>query len=292
MPSPFARTCLLAAATLALAAFDPANPPPKPPPPMSGADVALARKNLPMLELAARRGSWRAMRTIAMALLDGRATGGRDVPRATALLTAASAAGDIDSMRVLSNAYRFGFYGFPRDYAKAVEWTKRDAETNDPLAINAVGLLYMEGEGRRSDPTAAVPWFRRAAEAGSPEGMNSLGLCLLNGSGIERDRTEGVRWLEKAAAHGQPNALMTLANVYMGKDVGPPDPARSLAAISLALTQDTHTMLGDTRRTEAATLQRHLQATLSSADLARAAALQAELAKGFDPPVPHGPAPQ
>ena len=287
MPSPFARTCLLAAATLALAAFDPASPPPKPPPPMSDADVALARRNLPMLEMAARRGSWRAMRAIALASFDGRATGGRDMPRAVALLTAASAAGDIDSMRILSNGYHFGFYGLPRDYAKAMEWTKRDAETGDPLAISAVGTLYKDGDGQHSDPGEAVRWFRRSADAGSIDGMNSLGLCLLNGIGVERNTAEGIRWLGQAAGRGQPNALMTMAQVYMGKNAGPSEPPRALASIALALTQDTKSALGETSRTEAATLQRHLQATLSPADLARAAALQAEMAKRFDPPAPH-----
>jgi TPR repeat protein len=68
----------------------------------------------------------------------------------------------------------------PRDAASAFSWWEKAARAGSPLARNALGELYLRGEGVRPDPLAAWAWFTLAADAGVTAAAQSAALLGAN----------------------------------------------------------------------------------------------------------------
>lgn len=61
------------------------------------------------------------------------------------------------------------------------------------------------------DDIEAVNWYRKAAEQNLPLAQDNLGTMCLAGRGVPADQVQAVAWLEKAAAQGHEQSKAKLA---------------------------------------------------------------------------------
>ena len=116
---------------------------------------------------------------------------------------------------------------------------ERIASGGDPLAQNAMGLLFLSGEAVPRDEALAIEWFSKAAKQGNvesahnlavvyersrgparnPRGQYLLARMMLQGRGVERDEAGGWRLMDLAAAAGDIDAQYQLALAF-GNGIG------------------------------------------------------------------------
>lgn len=97
-----------------------------------------------------------------------------------------------------------------KDYAKALPLLSAAAEKSDPRALNALGILYLQGRGVAKDEKVAVEWLEKAANAGNLNAMN--GLVSLYGKGsndIPKNLPLARDWAWKASLANDANAQFT-----------------------------------------------------------------------------------
>ena len=241
-------------------------------------------KHLQLVERAVALGNGDAKATLGIMLLRGVGVP-VDRGRGLALLNEVANLGHTGAMRALYNAYHDPAQP-DHDFALAFKWAKQAVDAGDPGALNSLADCYRTGTGTSADAVLASQTYKRSADAGNVDGMNAWALMQLDGIGTPRDIAGGAKYLQMAVDRGMPNALMTLASLSMGRALGPSDPARALAAITLAITQNTRTIetahvsaLDEVRLIRAATLRDHLRATLPHDDLVRADGMIAEMAE-------------
>lgn len=99
----------------------------------------------------------------------------------------------------------------------------QDAKAGDPVAQNALGVMYYTGEAisknpsgqvLSNDPELAAGWFFRAAEQGYADAQFNLGLMYANGEGVEKDMAQAVELFRKAAEQGHVDAQNNLGAMY------------------------------------------------------------------------------
>jgi TPR repeat protein len=83
--------------------------------------------------------------------------------------------------------------GVTKDYEKALEWYRKAADQNEPLAQANLGVMYARGFGVTKDYEKALEWYRKAAAGGSAMAENNIGIFYLKGLGIPRDRQEAIK---------------------------------------------------------------------------------------------------
>jgi hypothetical protein len=79
---------------------------------------------------------------------------------------------------------------------------QRLAEAGDPLAQNALGLRYAQGEGVTLDEQEAARWFTKAAEQGNVAAQSKLGSLYWAGRGVPASLREAYFWTILARAGG------------------------------------------------------------------------------------------
>src|SRR5262245_60871844 len=83
---------------------------------------------------------------------------------------------------------------------------KAKADAGDPVAENALGILYRMGQGVPQDKQEAVRWYRRAAKHGSAVAMFNLGAAYYNGDGVGIDDVTSCAWFLVAQEAGYSQA--------------------------------------------------------------------------------------
>jgi len=111
----------------------------------------------------------------------------------------AARAGDDNAPGELARAYRFGWYGAPKDAAEAVRWEKVSSERGSGVARSVLGLSYLCGFGVQRDTVEARRWFKRATEGGRQSGISPLGYMYEAGIGGRTDYKAAVKWYELVA---------------------------------------------------------------------------------------------
>jgi TPR repeat protein len=149
---------------------------------------------------------------------------GPDPNGAVGWLKAAAGRGDAEAMTSLGDRFAHnlppavlnspaGEIG-PKDIAEALHWYKMAVEQSEPGAMNALGVLYLQGRDVPKDEAAAVQLFRRSADAGWFMADYNLALCYLQGlGGLPRDSAQAARLLELAKRHGVAQATSLLASM-------------------------------------------------------------------------------
>ena len=74
-----------------------------------------------------------------------------------------------------------------QDYAKAMIWFRRAADSGCATAQFNVGGLYFEGNGVEKDLRAATMWYKKAAEQRNELALVQLGWINQKGLGVEID---------------------------------------------------------------------------------------------------------
>jgi putative methionine-R-sulfoxide reductase with GAF domain len=76
------------------------------------------------------------------------------------------------------------------------------AEQGDPLAQNALGLRYAQGDGVKLDEREAARWFTQAAEQGNVAAQSKLGSLYWAGRGVPASLHDAYFWTVLARAGG------------------------------------------------------------------------------------------
>jgi putative methionine-R-sulfoxide reductase with GAF domain len=89
--------------------------------------------------------------------------------------------------------------------AASVELLRKMAQDGDPVAENALGLRYFQGDeknGIERDEKQAFRWFRRAADHGNLAAQTKLGFLYWGGRGVSKDVNQAYFWTVLARARG------------------------------------------------------------------------------------------
>ena len=76
------------------------------------------------------------------------------------------------------------------------------AEQGEPLAQNALGLRYAQGDGVKLDEQEAARWFTKAAEQGNVAAQSKLGALYWAGRGVPASLHDAYFWTVLARAGG------------------------------------------------------------------------------------------
>jgi hypothetical protein len=85
------------------------------------------------------------------------------------------------------------------------ERMRQMAQNGDPVAENALGLRYFQGDeqnGVKRDEKQAFRWFSRAAEHGSLAAQAKLGFLYWGGRGVSKDVNQAYFWTVVARTRG------------------------------------------------------------------------------------------
>ncbi len=81
------------------------------------------------------------------------------------------------------------------------------AQDGDPVAENALGLRYFQGDEKNGivrDEKQAFRWFSRAAEHGSLAAQAKLGFLYWGGRGVSKDVNQAYFWTVVALSSRRP----------------------------------------------------------------------------------------
>ena len=105
---------------------------------------------------------------------------------------------------------------------KALEETRKAAESGNPEAQFQLGNTYYLGKGGKADTEKAKLWFEKAAQQNHVEAQANLGVLLYMGATQEKDIANAVEWFQKAALQGHAGARKHLGILYdTGQGVPP-----------------------------------------------------------------------
>ena len=114
-----------------------------------------------------------------------------------------------------------GGYGQRKSYQQAAEWYKKSLkDTNNPEALNCLGLIYEEGGyGIQKDEDKALYYYKQAAEQGHANAQCKYGLSLIMGyNGDEHKLEQGFDFLQKSAVQGNEEAIDFLNSLDEAND--------------------------------------------------------------------------
>ncbi|MEZ5917223.1 MAG: tetratricopeptide repeat protein [Parvularculaceae bacterium] len=120
------------------------------------------------------------------------------------------------------------------DYERAAGWFRLAAARGDARAEVRLGLMYAEGVGVSRDRAIAASHFATAAAKQNADGAFYLGVAFLNGDGVPQNYPQAEKFFTLAASKGHGEAAYHLALLYDAPALGPPDPARAVAAMRAA----------------------------------------------------------
>lgn len=138
-----------------------------------------------------------------------------DYEAAFALYKKAADEGDPIAINALGVCYIQG-KGIEKDVAKSIELYQKAAELNSLSALFNLARLYMNGQHVERDEKKAVYFYSKAAEQGYQKAQFGLAECCKNGIGMEKDIKKALYWYEKAAEQGNVQAQKETANIYTG----------------------------------------------------------------------------
>lgn len=120
--------------------------------------------------------------------------------------------------------------GVPKDGAAAVRLLEEMAQSNDSAAVLELGRALRYGWwGQPRDEARAATLFQRVMEAGNDGGTANYGLALVMGVGVPRDVPRGVELLRQAADHNHVGAQLELALILARGELVARDDAGSVA---------------------------------------------------------------
>lgn len=139
-------------------------------------------------------------------------------------LEAAAQSGKPDAM------FAIGSFGLgEHDYPKAFKWLSKGAAADHAPSQAALGFMYFNGFACDKDISMARKLYEQSAAGKAHQGYNNLAHLYRYGlGGLEKDLLKTKDLLEKAAKLGNEKAVNTLAHMYVGDELGPPDLDKAL----------------------------------------------------------------
>jgi TPR repeat protein len=93
----------------------------------------------------------------------------------------------------------------PGSEVVSFELMRQMAQSGDPVAENALGLRYLQGDEKNRivrDEKQAFRWISRAANHGSLPAQAKLGFLYWGGRGVSKDLNQAYFWTALARARG------------------------------------------------------------------------------------------
>lgn len=109
--------------------------------------------------------------------------------------------GNVLAMFDLSYRYEVGRH-VGKDLPRATAWMQRAAAAGFAHAQSMLGTKYLTGTGLPANAAEAAKWYLKAAEQGDRMAQFFLGTMYEAGRGVPHDRTKAIEYFEKAAAQG------------------------------------------------------------------------------------------
>ena len=121
--------------------------------------------------------------------------------------------GDARSMRIIGFYYKDGVHGFKQNQEKYIEWIKKAAMENDPVAVGCNGVLFIRGINCSKDVVRGVIELTRAAMLGSENAAICIANHYSNGEHlIAKDENEATRWYKFSKTCSFKDAILRFQN--------------------------------------------------------------------------------
>ena len=101
-----------------------------------------------------------------------------------------------------------------RDIPKAIEWTRKAAESNHSESQFRLGSWYEAGKHLPKNYDEAWRWYQRAVNNDHLEALFSLGVMCEYGRGVQKNLFKAEHYLRLAVARGHPEAVDELKDLY------------------------------------------------------------------------------
>lgn len=101
------------------------------------------------------------------------------------------------------------------DPEKAVATYTELASQGNPVAMNALGLIYTKGTGVAVNEPEGIKWLEQAAHAGYVKAWYNLGILCHEGVSTPTDPVKAIQYFEKAATAGYSPAYTAWGRMYM-----------------------------------------------------------------------------
>ena len=171
-------------------------------------------------QLAAKRGQYGAMRSLAGCYVHGR---GVEVDDFMAFYWANKAV-ELDnkkSLNTLGEFYRFGI-GTKKNPEKAIECYKKSFEAGyGKIGALNIGEMYFYGEGVPVDYDEATKWFQKACDPRLSQPYVLIGRMYEMGVYGEKNVSQAISWYKKGEQLGSPFADYYLGCCYANDEIMP-----------------------------------------------------------------------
>lgn len=187
-----------------------------------------------------------------------------DRVQALVLFKQAAADGKPEAMAQVAQIYLDGGGGVTPDYAAAMDWAQKAANSGVGRGNLFLGEIWMKGLGVEADPETALgyflkadaegdmkagryagliaqqrgddamaaKWFRKAAEAGDITSQYYLGKAYETGSGVSKDFAQAMEWYRQSASRGDiiaSDGMVGMAGLYERGEGVPQDEDKAIA---------------------------------------------------------------
>ena len=133
-------------------------------------------------------------------------------------------AGDAIAIYNLGVYYAEGLYGFPQDYAKALELWHRAGELGYAVAYNNIGLAYNRGYGVDVDMEKAIYFWELAAMSGDATARHNLGIEEEDAGNTER----ALKHYMISLRDGDADSLTAIQRLYTNRHATKDDYMKAL----------------------------------------------------------------
>ena len=94
------------------------------------------------------------------------------------------------------------------------EYYRKAADQGDDVSQYNIGLAYINGEIRESNPEMTLKYWELSAAQGNRGALKDLGVYWKDGIGGKKDIKKGIRYLKLAADKGSAEAAFLLGEIY------------------------------------------------------------------------------
>ena len=151
---------------------------------------------------------------------------------------------NVTAIWIKAEIYRLGLGGVTKDIPQAIALYQKAAQGRSQLAMNSLGVIYINGDGVSKDAAIALRWLRASAEDGNSDAMRILGDLFFDGNGVSKDVDQAIVWYTKSAGAGNVTSMESLGYIYIDGRETPKDISRGLYWYEQAAAkQDTEAIL-------------------------------------------------
>ena len=138
----------------------------------------------------------------------------------------AADAGYADAQNALGFMFVMG-QGVVKDYQRAFDLFNKAAIAGNSYGMGNLGSMYSNGFFVKEDDAKALDWYEKAIEAGDAFGLAQAGVMYFNGKGTPQDYAMAAQYFQQAADLGDGYSLKFLAIMEERGLLGKADPAKA-----------------------------------------------------------------